>query len=135
MRYLRLGLGQVLLDMNISVPELREVTQNVGSLGDVSTWSRTILAFSLLWWITNPNQLFLGRVLEVYAEEQSLPQVLRYVMFALAALESVVFLTLLLRGTRSAPRNMSPVAMPQKRIAWRCKEDLLVAPEVHSDAT
>jgi hypothetical protein len=38
------GHAQVLLEMNLSVPETREVMENAGSVGDVSKWSRTMLA-------------------------------------------------------------------------------------------
>lgn len=86
----------VLLEMNLSVPETREVMENAGSLGDVSKWSRTMLAISLFWWITNPNQVWLGRVMEVY-EPQEAPQTLRYVVFALVLAESVLFLGLFFR--------------------------------------
>lgn len=86
----------VLLEMNLSVPETREVMENAGSLGDVSKWSRTMLAISLLWWITNPNQVWLGRVMEVY-EPQETPQTLRYAVFALVVVESILFLGLFFR--------------------------------------
>eukprot|EP00435_Cladocopium_sp_Y103_P074707 s78_g50.t1 len=86
----------VLLEMNLSVPETREVMENAGSLGDVSKWSRTMLAISLFWWITNPNQVFLGRVMEVYSPQET-PKSFRYALFTLVALESIAFLVLFFR--------------------------------------
>ena len=66
------------------------------SMSGLSTpWCSPSKAISLLWWITNPNQVWLGRVMEVY-EPQEAPQTLRYVVFALVLAESVLFLGLFL---------------------------------------
>lgn len=110
----------VLLDMNLSVPELRKVMTKAGSLGDISTWSRSMFALSLCWWIINPNQIWLGRVLEVYSHQASVAAApLRYTMFVLAALETITFLGLF-------------IWMPTERKAFAEKTEVLILPFVFS---
>lgn len=74
----------------------QRVNDSMMSMSGLFTpWCSPSKAISLFWWITNPNQVWLGRVMEVY-EPQEAPQTLRYVVFALVAVESVLFLGLFL---------------------------------------
>ena len=80
---------QVLLDMNLFSKDLQEITNHTGPLGDISTWSRSILAVSLLWWVTNTNQIWIGRILQ--HDDKEMAHWLRWVVFVGAALEAVSF--------------------------------------------
>ncbi|CAE7229221.1 unnamed protein product [Symbiodinium necroappetens] len=80
---------QVLVDMNLFSKDLQEITKHTGPLGDISTWSRSILAVSLMWWVTNTNQIWIGRILQ--HDDKEMAHWLRWVVFVGAALEAVTF--------------------------------------------
>ncbi|CAE7561868.1 unnamed protein product [Symbiodinium natans] len=87
---------RVLLDMNVFAKDLQEITRRTGALGDISTWSRSLFVLSVLWWVTNTNQIWIGRILRHDYEEMA--DGLRWLVFVGAALEAVTFYTLFVFG-------------------------------------
>ena len=58
-------------------------------------------AISFLWWITNPEQVYLSRVLEVYRPQDAYPLIFRYILFIVVALESLTYVLLFLGRKKS----------------------------------
>ncbi|CAK9045638.1 unnamed protein product, partial [Durusdinium trenchii] len=105
----------VLLDMNLGKNDVQDGLLYVPSLGDISTWSRSMFALSLCWWIINPNQIWLGRVLE--AGRHQAKRDTSESTFVLAALETITFLGLF-------------IWMPTERKAFAEKTEVLILPFV-----
>mmetsp|Transcript_67797 Transcript_67797/g.150174 ORF Transcript_67797/g.150174 Transcript_67797/m.150174 type:complete len:735 (-) Transcript_67797:10-2214(-) len=82
----------ILLQTTDSTPEMRKLIQHAGVLGPISTWSRSVMAASLLWWTIQPTEVFV-RYLCHDASPAARP--FGWAVFVVTALETMAYWLLL----------------------------------------